>query len=248
MPPSTAGVYVYGVVRRGVLRTISAEGVGGGPVEVVEQTDLAALITHLKARELRVKRKDLQRHLRVLEEAFGATTILPCPFGTVVRSIEDVADGLLVARHDELVAAIDRLEGNVQMNVKAVYDEEALLRNIVAGDPEIARLRESTRGSGDAGYYERLRLGEIVAAAIAEQRERDGDRLLNTLATPTVDVVLEAADDATALKASFLVDRKQLRRFDEKLDAIARDEQPLLRFEVIGPLPPTAFAAAYADA
>jgi hypothetical protein len=248
MSPSAGGVYVYGVVRGGVVPPVNAEGVGGAPVEVVEHAGLAALVSRLKTRDLRVKRKDLQRHLQVLEEAFAATTILPCPFGTVVKSTEDVADELLDARHDDLVAALDRLEGSVQMNVKAVYDEEALLRNIVQRDPEIAQLRESTRELGDAGYYERLRLGEIVAAAISEQRERDSDRLVTTLATPAIDVVLEAPDDASALKASFLVEKNELRRFDERLDAIARSEQPLLRFEVIGPLPPTAFAAAYADA
>ena len=56
---------------------------------------------------------------------------------------------------------------------------------------------------------------------------------------------MEQQQDA-ALKASFLVARKKLKKFDQAIEAMARREQPLLQFEVIGPLPPTAFAAAYA--
>jgi hypothetical protein len=43
------------------------------------------------------------------------------------------------------------------------------------------------------------------------------------------------------------VARKSLRRFEKTLESVARAEQPLLRFEAIGPLPPTAFASAYAS-
>jgi hypothetical protein len=248
MASSSKPVYVYGVVRADTLRDISVEGVGDAPVELVEHGDLAAVVGVLKTKNFRVKRRDLQRHLRVIEEAFGVTTILPCPFGTVIQSAKDLEETLLARRHDELLSAIGRLEHNVQMNVRAVYDEEMLLRSIVESDPEIAALRESTQRLGEAGYFERLRLGELVAAAISEQRERDGGRLVNALAPGVVDVVVEPADDAAALKASFLVDRDRLAAFDGKLDEVAGAEQPLLRFEVIGPLPPTAFASAYTDA
>ena len=55
-------------------------------------------------------------------------------------------------------------------------------------------------------------------------------------------------EEGCAFKASFLVRRDRLNRFDGTLEAIARKEQPRLVFEAIGPLPPTAFAAAYAHA
>ena len=241
-------LYVYGVVRAGALPSIEAEGVAGAPVELVERDGLAALVSPLSNVDLRVKRRDLHRHLEVIEAAFADTTILPCPFGTVVASRDEVETGLLGAAHRELVAGIEQLDGTVQMNVKAVYDEDALLREIVSADREIGRLRERTRGSGNAGYYERLRLGELVAARVAEHRERDADRLVGELAAASVDVFVEEAGEGCAFKASFLVPKGQLNRFDASLEAISQKEQPLLLFEVIGPLPPTAFAAAYSSA
>jgi hypothetical protein len=239
-----AGVYFYGVIPRAGVKRLESEGIGGAAVETVEHDDLAALVSPMPA-SARVSRRDLQRHLKILEEAFAQTTILPCPFGTVVASRDDVVESVLAPRRQQLLEAMKRLSGRVQMNVKAVYVEDAVMRELVEDNNEIARLRERTRILGDAGYYERIHLGELVAAALANRREVDGKRILRELSRHADDVVAED-DESAALKASFLVARDSLDGFDGVLEKLARSEQPALRFEAIGPLPPTAFAAAYA--
>ena len=70
-------------------------------------------------------------------------------------------------QHDELGGRLAALDGKVQLTVKGVYDEEALLRGVVAGSPAIAKLRERVRALPEAaGYYERIRLGELIAAEV----------------------------------------------------------------------------------
>ena len=243
----SAGLYLYGFVRANAPLSVGEEGVGGAPVTMIEGDGVAAMVSPAEDSGIRLKRQDLHRHLRVIESAFKATTILPCPFGTIVDSESELREGVLVGARDDLLAGLTRLDGTVQINVKATYDEEELLRRIVAADPQIAALRERTRAAGDAGYYDRLQLGEIVAGRIGEQAELDGGRLAGLLAVNAVDIAVEPPEAGCALKASFLVTRKLLGRFDATLEALARDEQPLLQFEAIGPLPPTAFAAAYAS-
>jgi Gas vesicle synthesis protein GvpL/GvpF len=236
--------YVYGVVRSGSIASIDAEGIGGGNVELVPRDGVTALATFLPPGAPRVRPRDLHRHLAVLQDAFAATTILPCPFGTVVEAEELRGGNTLLNRHeDELDAELDRLNGFVQMNVKAEYDDETMLREIVAADPEIARLRSVTQQLGEAGYYERLRLGELVAAAVHARRERDSERLVDTLAGHAVEVVVDEPGGDGALKASFLVARERLATFESEVEKLARAEQPRLGFEVIGPLPPSAFVS-----
>jgi hypothetical protein len=239
---STTAVYLYGVVEANTIRDVGARGVAGAPVQLLKHDDLAALISEVPI-ELRVKRSDLRSHLEVLEGAFAKTTVVPCAFGTVVASRDDVAESFLGERADELRAALARLKGRAQLNVRATYVEDVLLREVVANDPEIARLRASTRDTRGA-YYERLHLGELVAGSVAELRARDRDRLLGRLADLAVDVAVEEGDELTALKASFLVPRRDVPRFEAQLEAIARDEHDRLTVELIGPLPPTAFAEA----
>jgi hypothetical protein len=239
-------VYVYGFVRSGALPPLREEGIGDSAVAVVEGEGVAALVSPVAGADVRLRRRDLHAHLRVLEAAFDSTTILPCPFGTVVSSVAELEERVLAGAREDLLAGLARLDGTVQMNVKASYDEEALLREIVATDPQVAALRERTRVADEAAYYDRLWLGEIVAARITERAEGDGERLVRALAAAAIDVADEQPAAGSAMRASFLVARDSLDRFDAMLEALARQEQPLLRFEAIGPLPPTVFAAAYA--
>jgi gas vesicle protein GvpL/GvpF len=240
--PTTEAAYVYGVVARGSVAGLGHQGVGGAPVRTVEHGELAALVSLIQSDRLRVRRRDLVNHLRVLEEAFEVGTIVPCAFGTVLPSEEAVRHNLLDARRDELLGALRRLEGLVQLNVRVLYDEDELLREVVSNEPEVVRLRDQTRKLGDAGYYERIKLGELVAAAVAARREHDADKLYHRLAHLAADVVPDEPGEGVALKASFLVERRALGAFDRELDAIAREHGKRLVVESIGPLPPTAFA------
>jgi hypothetical protein len=239
--PPTTSAYVYGVVAADAIPTLDVEGVAAAPVRAVASGDLAALVSLLPPGQLRVRRRDLMSHLRVLEEAFAASTIVPCAFGMLMASEQAVIEELLVSRHDELLGLLRRLDGFAQLNVRVSYDEDVVLQEIVQADPTIAQLREQTRELGDAGYHLRIRLGELVAAALAYRREADGQALLERLETGAVDVRVEEPGDAL-LKASFLVARDRAESFDRELEAIAQDQAPRLHIDSVGPLPPTAFA------
>jgi hypothetical protein len=210
---------------------------------VIEHNGLAAVVSRLGEGQLRVRRRDLMRHLRTLEAAFESATIVPCPFGTVLESEQALQSELLEGRREEVEALLDRLEGCVQLNVKVFHDEELVLREVVAADPGIAALRQRTRGRGEAAYYESIQLGERVAAALAERRERDAELVFGRLRSLAEEAVVEEPGELQVLKASFLISRDSLDRFDDALDALAAAEGPRLRFESIGPLPPTAFAS-----
>ena len=243
-PAAGGAVYVYGVVRAGTLRSIDAEGIRAAPVAVVEKDGVAALVSRLPEGDLRVTRKELRRHLDVIAEAFRRTTILPCPFGTSVESTDAVVETVLGPQRGKLLAGLEQLDGAAQMNLKVRHDQDALLREIVASDPVIARLRQETDALGDAGYYKRLTLGERVAAAVAARRVADAARVLEALEREALETIVDEADGSLVLKASFLVAQARLDRFDSALEDVAEAEQGRLWFEAIGPLPPTSFASA----
>jgi Gas vesicle synthesis protein GvpL/GvpF len=211
-------------------------------VAIIERDGVAALTSELAERRLRVRRRDLDRHLQVLEGAFAETTVVPCAFGMVLQSRTAVERELLSARRDELLALLERLEGRVQLNIRARYDEAVVLREIVDTEPEIADLRRRSQALGEAGHFENIRLGEAVAAALDARRALDAQRVFDRLAAEAEDVVVEEAAGTLVLKASFLVARERSERFDTELEGLAAVESPRLAFESIGPLPPTAFA------
>ena len=134
------------------------------------------------------------------------------------------------------------------MNVKVEYDEEALLREVVADEPEVARARQRARALADAAYYENIRLGELVAAGIAARRASDADTIGSRLAAASADWVADpSTSELGVFKGSFLVGNRRLEEFDEALESLAAEGGDRLRFESFGPLPPTAFATLRAE-
>ena len=238
-------VYVYGVVQSGALGSLPVEGIAGGSVELVEDDGLAAIATELPSGRLQVRRRELSRHLEVLQEAFEQTTVVPCSFGAALDSKDAVREELLRPRREDLFEDLRRLDGRIQLNVKVSYDEEAVLREIVTGEPEIARLRQATARAGEAAYYDNIRLGELVTAALAARRAHDAQRLYERLAAQAEAALVEEASDLLVLKASFLVEDRRRERFETALETLAEENAPLLRFEEVGPLPPTAFVTPY---
>jgi hypothetical protein len=237
-------VYVYGVIRSDARISPPTDGVAGAATRVIASDGLAAVVSSVQGERLRVRRRDLLAHLRSLEQVFEQTTVVPCSFGTVLPSEHEVRDDLLASRSAELHELLDRLADRIQLNVKAAYDESEVLQQLVAAVPELGRARERAARLGEAAYYENIRLGELVAAALAERRHVDAQRIDASLAPLAAQVVAEPpTDELLVLKASYLIDRKRLEAFDLELESLAGNEGPTIRFESFGPLPPTAFVA-----
>jgi hypothetical protein len=242
--PNPQPVYVYGVVSAETTLEVADPGVAGERIELVAHDGVAAVISAFPAADPRVRRRDLDAHLRTIERIFEQTTVAPCAFGTVIASRRDVQERFLGPRGPELRRLLAKLEGHVQMNVKAEYDEDAVLREVASQDRDVAAARERAKALGAAAYYENIRLGELVSAAVADRRARDGERIGARLSPLAADSAADPADgdELLVFKASFLVGRERLADFDAALDELAADEGGRIRFDAIGPLPPTAFA------
>jgi Gas vesicle synthesis protein GvpL/GvpF len=164
-------------------------------------------------------------------------------FGVIMDGSDDVRRQLLDRHGEDLRAQLVDLAGKVELNVRAVYEEDVVLREVVNDDPEIARLREVVHDrSEDATYYERIRLGELVAQAVERRREQDAQAIVDLLTPTTLAVDVGApAHERVVINASFLVERKRLDAFDEVLEAVARDQFGRIRFKLTGPRAPHSF-------
>jgi gas vesicle protein GvpL/GvpF len=234
-------LYIYGVVAAGSLAPLELEGVCGAPVFPIEEDGLAALAGELPEPEPRLRRRDLQAHLDVLRAAFERTTVVPCSFGTAFGSEDEVRGELLRARRDELTELLERLDGRSQFELSVTYDDDVVLREVVAADPEIARLREQTRDGGEETYFARVRLGELVAGAVEARREADAAALLEAVGPHVEALEVQDGRQDRVLKASLLVANDRVAAFERTLEQLAAEGGGRMRLELVGPLPPTAF-------
>jgi hypothetical protein len=234
--------YVYGIVRK-ATRPPSHRGIGDAPLQLIGDDGAAALVSELPTERLEMGREELLTHARVLEEALDSGPVLPMRFGVVLKDPDAIRRDLLEPHRNELVSQLEQFDGKVEMRVRVTYDEEPLMREIVRDNSEITRMRESIRGKPEAAtYYDRIRLGELIADAVERKRYAEGQQILDLLAAGATAVeVADPAHERVVLDASFLLERKRLPEFDDLVERIAREQAERLRVRLTGPLPPHSF-------
>jgi hypothetical protein len=237
-------VYVYGVAPTAEKVDVQAPGVESSTpgVRRIVHGDVAAFVSDVEAGPV-VAASGLRAHWRVLEEAVAEATVLPVRFGTVMESESAVVDQFLAPRHDRLVALLAELSGKVQLNVKAFYDEDRLMRGVVEHSPAVAQLRERVRQRPKAAtYYERIQLGELVAGEVERSRERDSAMVIGRLEPLAVAARREPpGTPEAAVNAAFLVERSRVEEFSEAVARLADEVEGRMRVRYIGPLPPYSF-------
>lgn len=234
--------YVYGIVEPSA-RTPRGKGVHGARVTLVRSEEVAVLVSDIGDGEVRLGREEVLVHSRVLEHAFANGTVLPMRFGIVMSSQEEIRSRLVDEYSAELREQLTELEGKVEIRIRATYDEEALMREVVRADQRIGSLRRALQGRPDnATYYERIRLGELVAGAVERRREQDAHAILDALAGVALAVApTDTTHERIVFQASFLVERTRLAEFDQILDDVASRYGGLIRFKYTGPLPAHSF-------
>ncbi|MBB4662237.1 GvpL/GvpF family gas vesicle protein [Conexibacter arvalis] len=238
------GVWVYGVAPAGAaLRELERRRDRLPEVWVVDAGDLGAIAGPAPSDDERGTRDQALAHAHVLEAAILDAPVVPFRFGIVVGDAQDVGEDLLLAHHDELAALLRRVESRLQMTLKAYYDEDALLREIVEAEPEVARLREQLRDAPEEETREqRVRLGELVGAAVDQARERDAAALLDALRPVAVAAAPDPIErEYMVCNVPLLVERDRREEFEQAVEQLAGDHAGRIRFRLLGPMPAYSF-------
>src|SRR4029079_4392320 len=90
-----------------------------------------------------------------------------------------------------------------------------------------------------ASCYDRIRLGEGIASAIAAQRELDGERAFQMLETAAVGGRLEEAPgQLDTFNLAFLVKRDRQDDFSGRVRELGAEVEGRIEVRYVGPLPP----------
>lgn len=172
------GVYVYAIVRAAVAPPSDVGGVGSppAPLRSIRRGKVAAVVSEAPPK-LRARRRDLLAHQDLLQRLAEDGPVLPMRFGVVAPDEESVRRQLARAE-GEHVAALERLSGGVEVNMKA-FPAQSGLSSLIAEDRNVRHLRDEARRR--PGYEASLRLGEAVAAALAARAAAAGRRILREL-------------------------------------------------------------------
>jgi hypothetical protein len=244
--PQGTSLYVYGVIPAAdAPGWPGAEGMDdpAATVRTVVAGELAALVSALPAERVPGRREDLEAHRRVLSFANERGTTIPMRFGIVIDDEDHVREDLLVRHAPELTDLLRKLDGHVQMTVRAFYAEDALLREVAENDPEIVRRTAAIQGLSELeSRQERIDLGELIAERVTARREQDEQLLMDRLSPFASEVRVDPpSSERVALNAQLLVRRDRRVALDEAVGVLGAALDGHLAIRYIGPLPPYSF-------
>jgi gas vesicle protein GvpL/GvpF len=253
---SATGIYVYGVVTSETPTALFA-GVGGvhasEPTTLIRDSGLAAIAGHVRLDEfgeeaLPQNLRDaawleakVRAHDEVLAAAVGHTTVVPFRFGAIYESEAHVR--AMLAERRDLVDALERLSGAVELGVNAYLDRERLRTRRAA-----ERSVPTEAGSGRA-YMQRRQLeralDDEVGSFAGEVAHASHERLASTAEDARLNPVRPAAGVGPGdmvLNGAYLVPvarEKELRAAVAELQERYADDGVL--YELTGPWPPYNF-------
>jgi hypothetical protein len=251
-PPAAPACYVYGIVPADTDEPPDVEGVGdpAAPVLLVRHHRLAAVVSEIDPSRPLGTPGDLLGHARVLDSLAAArTAVLPFRFGAVVRDIEAVTDDLLAPQEEPFLAALGDLTDLAQFTVRGTYRQERVLREIIDGRQDIARLRERIATlPADATHYERIQLGELVAQELTARGRADAEHLLEVLSPLAAAASGPQGTSDQPVNAAFLVPYDRWKEFEHAVNDLAAAWNGRLDLRLLGPLAPYDFASGMVDA
>jgi hypothetical protein len=258
------GRYLYCVTYAGALDGLELKGIDDGPVGLVVDNDpstgsgqapstgsplppvgdfagqaLAVVVSPSAVKRYRLSRQYTMTHEMVIEQVMAHATALPVKFGTVAENEQAIREKVLRDRGDDLRRLLAEMDGKVELGLKALWNQERIYADIVQRDPAIRRLRDQLASRPAAeGHYDRIRLGEMVEAAINDRRQADADVIMEQLTPLAVDTRRNNVyGEMMVLNAAFLIEKAREAEFDAAVQALDREWAGLVTLKYVGPLP-----------
>ncbi len=234
------GIYVYGILPADIEVAGDMPGVGNHPglLRDVHFDGLAALISEVDLPGRLESPGDLRTHREILDATAAEVPVLPLRFGTVLASEDAVVEELLTAHHDEFTAALDRLEGHAEFQVKGRYVEDAVLREVVSENEQAARLRDTIQGRDpDAARDARIELAQLTSQATTAMRAQDTGALKQAMEELCLaSVVQEPTHELDAVHVAFLAAVDRERDIEQVIENLAGGWEGRIDVQLLGPM------------
>jgi hypothetical protein len=238
-------IYLYGVTRAEVPVPRGVRGVGDPPGKLRKLVagGLAAVVGDTPER-LRARRRYVQAHQEVLLALAAGGPLLPTRFGVVVADDEAVTGRLHADAHG-YAAALDRVAGRCEMNLKA-SPVEAGVADLVREDPRLQRLRQESRRR--PGYDVSIRLGEAVETGLRRRAVGAAQQVASVLSGLADEVQAGPEVPGCVLNVSFLVAADRVAECRAAFDGAADRVAGRAELRLTGPLPCYSFSGLPAPA
>jgi hypothetical protein len=237
-----AGIYLYGITEAEEGLPIAMPGIDGGQIETIVVEELAAIVTRVAHKKIRAQRSNLAAHHRLLNELIQRQTMLPCAFGTVAAS-EQQLRRILRLNQGKLLHQLAVLRSKVEMSLSVYWNTSNIFEFFVTNNQELKEMRNRVfRPGREPSLEERLELGKLFESLLQQCRERHTKQVVEAL-SPYCDEIrsVDVGPEQMIMKLVCLIAKADQRRFEVGIQAAARKFDDRYCFKYSGPWAPFDF-------
>ncbi|MBU1260418.1 GvpL/GvpF family gas vesicle protein [bacterium] len=238
------GKYIYCVIDSNQPQSFGPLGIGGRGDEVytICFDDIAALVSNAPIKKYRISRENSLTHEKAIEAVMAEHTVLPVRFATVTQDEEKVMK-ILEAEYDRFRELLVQMKDKTELGVKAIFKEEVIYKHILEKYGYIRVLKEKIADlPPERTHHQRMKIGEMVEAALQQEKQTIEEDILNTLSPLAVEVKTNNPyGELMIINAAFLVEKEKEADFDRQVQELSNKYGEKVNFKYVGLLPPFNF-------
>lgn len=240
----SSGRYLYAIVPAGFSVPDGLSGLDGRPVLLIQNGNLAAVVSTCMRKSLRPERAHLAAHQAVMNALMAVATVLPVAFGTMAQSDDELRD-FLADSAAPIMLQLAHVQGAVEFSLRVRLNVPDVVAFLVDATPALQAQRYAMFADGRTpGHHERIALGMQFERVLEQLREQQASQLLPVLTPICIDICRNPSHTAAELlNLACLVRRQDQPAFDAVLaDAAVRFDDNLT-FDLSGPWAPHHFCS-----
>jgi hypothetical protein len=239
------GEYVYGIVGEPQHRKFSFPGIGNADVYTINHEQIAAVVSDTEFPEIDPTRKNVQAHTIVQETLLKEYNLLPMGFGMIATDEIEIRS-LLEDNYDGLLSELNRLAGNVEVELKVFWEQEAIMNELQGENAKLTSLKAKINSASSPFAVQNLlsAAGKMVESIVSEWKSKYAEMVYTTLQKLSIEnKVNNPVGIKNLLNVSFLIEKSRENEFKEQVYELDNKFQGKMNFKYVGPLPPYSFVS-----
>ena len=228
--------YLYCIIETKKQEHFGKIGITGSDVFTINYRDLGMVVSNLPGNDSIEVLSEGITHQKAVEEVMKKFTLIPMSFGQIPKSEEEVK-GFLTEHYDELKELFKRVDGKVELGLKASWKMDKIMKEIVDSNDRIRILQKQiTSLPEEKSYYLRIELGKLVEDELKARGKTLAEKIFNSLKLLAVEgKINKTINDRMILNTAFLVHKDKEGHFDKIVNEIEKKYPELTLKYVVTP-------------
>lgn len=235
------GKMFYGIILSDHECDLGCIGLNNQRVHSVNYKDIGALVSdHPRVDKIKMLRKHLGPFHLVNRKASEHFATIPARFGQIARDAGEVTIAMQ-RNYDRIRCALDKLDGKVEMGIRAWWNVDNLFEYFIAKDETLKTRKNQLKTKSSVSRMEQIEFGGFFQERMDRARRELTGQIFASLPPIAESRTDDITEDSMITNATLLIDKKFLKHLEAAVDSFGESMSDEFKLKLDGPWPPFSF-------